>query len=196
MRLRCGRWMRPWQGSSGWGDSRSVEARTQELATLVVVSAGHDFDALINAAFPGDAIDEPMLTGDATRPPPGEIAIQWLRLAEAGEWPSPRILDQFIEPAKRVRIVSEPVLVVLPRNVCEVDIHRPGAGFANGRLRAAPVSAARIERSNLAAFAGLESRCTVSCQPANSSSESMTTLPLPLWRVTTIGARLSTASSR
>src|SRR5580658_1228155 len=52
-----------------------------------------------------------------------------------------------------------------------------------------------MEANRRAAFFGLLNRCTVSCHPANSSSDRITTLPFPPWRVTRSGARSSVTRS-
>src|SRR5271166_4434438 len=88
-----------------------------QSATPVMISARSNLDPLIGAAPAGNAVDQPVLAGDAARPPPCKISLQRLRLAEAAKGPAARILDQFVDPAQRVRVVSEPVLVVLPGDV-------------------------------------------------------------------------------
>jgi hypothetical protein len=125
-----------------------------------VEAAGCDFDPLVGATFPGNPIDQPMIACDAARPPTCKIALQRLRLAEADEWATARVFDQIVDLPQYRLIVPQPVLVVLPRNVGEMDIHLVGGtvAFVKRRSLVAPASAARIDRSNRSAFAGLLNR--------------------------------------
>ena len=107
----------------------------------VVIAARDDLDPLIGTTPSRDAVDEPVLPGDATRPPTREIALERFRLAETEEWVTACILYQFIA-SQYIRIMAEPVKVVFPCERREVDIHRPDAGFASWRCRVAPELAA------------------------------------------------------
>jgi hypothetical protein len=66
------------------------------------------------------------------------------------------VYDQVIDLPRYRLIVPHPVLVVLPCNIEEMDVHLAGDAFALVKRRSpvAPASAARIECSNRSAFAG------------------------------------------
>jgi hypothetical protein len=52
----------------------------------VVIAARDDLDPLIGTTPSRDAVDKPVLPGDATRPPTREIALERFRLAETEKW--------------------------------------------------------------------------------------------------------------
>ena len=70
-----------------------------------MVAAGYHFDPLIDAAPASDTIDQPMLAGNAARPPAGEVALQRFWLAETGEWSAACIFDQFVDSAMSAQVV-------------------------------------------------------------------------------------------
>ena len=98
-----------------------------------MVATRDDLNPLITAAPSRHTIDHSVLARDAARPPTREIALERLRLAEAREWVTASILDQFIDSPQRIGVVAEPVLVVFPGERGEADIHRPEVGFASWR---------------------------------------------------------------
>src|SRR5665213_3473845 len=107
------------------------------------------------------------------------------------------ILDQAVHHRQDLPVLLTPVKIVAPRGLAEDDPHASGpvpGGQISSCSAVFPSSISWIERSRTSAFRGLLSRCTVSCQPSNSSSDIITTAGLPCL-VTTIGARLFTASS-
>jgi len=53
---------------------------------------GHDLQPL-RVSRPDDAIDEAMFAGETPRPPTGQVAAQWLRLADTEEWSTLNFAD-------------------------------------------------------------------------------------------------------
>jgi hypothetical protein len=86
-----------------------------------MVSALRDHDALVGVGLALDHIDEAVLAGYPARPEAMELTLEWLGSSHAGEWMSPRIFDQFIEPLMRVGVVVAPIEVIVPPVVGEMD---------------------------------------------------------------------------
>ena len=71
-----------------------------------------------------------------------------------------------------------------PARIHEVTSVWAYSSSASSRAWPRPVSNWRTEASKRAAFFGLFGRRAVCCHPANSSSDKITMLPLPPWRLT------------
>ncbi len=107
------------------------------MGRSVVVAGGNDDDLLVR-----NEVDKAVLVVDATRPSPGQVVFERLRLTDAGEGVPAYVLDEFVDPDKRLAIDPQPGCVVLPALVFEYQPHlsRP-RGSAAARSRRAPILA-------------------------------------------------------
>src|SRR6266568_9689741 len=88
----------------------------------IMKPALRDFDCL-RAARAGDAIDQPMLFGDAARPPAFVVASQRLWLAEADKWPPTCVRNQRQNFRSDLRVLLHPVREMIERIGVENGIH-------------------------------------------------------------------------
>ena len=147
----------------------------------VMVSALDDRDVLA-VTFTVDHVHKTMLTRNPARPAAFKLAFQRLRLSDPLEGSPACVLDQVIDSRMQVRVAGRPVEIVFPAVVRKMDPQAVASVFAganSSRSRAPSACICRREDMRRLAFFGLLSRCTVSCQPANSSSDRTTKLPLP-----------------
>src|SRR4051794_22749126 len=102
-----------------------------------------------------------MFLGDAAGPPSREITLERFGLAQTLERIAADISEQFVEPDQHGAIGLDPVLIVRPAVRREQQVQ----GSIRSCLAASPASACWMLSSRRAAFLGLLSRWTVSCQP-------------------------------
>jgi hypothetical protein len=73
-----------------------------------MIAALHYFQDLLGRA-PDYAINEPVLIGDAPRPPSGKRTLERLGLAKSLEWVASNVFDQSVYLDDDVKIVQLPV---------------------------------------------------------------------------------------
>ena len=98
-------------------------------------------------------IDLPVLARNAPRPPPREIALQGLRLAQTAERMALNILDQGVDLVAYTLIVTAPVLVRGPRSGRPKDLH-----LTSLCARPLPAASCRTALRRRAALRGLRMR--------------------------------------
>ncbi len=125
-----------------------------------MVATRSNLDILINSRFSGDAVKQPMLAGDAPRPPARDISLQGLRFAATLEWSPPYVLDQITYSFENNLVIPDPMLKILPSIGREMNPHASPRAFDGTKSRSvvSPASAARIESKTQRALAGLLSK--------------------------------------
>jgi hypothetical protein len=96
----------------------------------------------------------------------------------------------------KLGIVATPMTLVVPAPIGETNPQPRDLEDTDARSCVCPGLACLLDSARYSAFFGLLRKCTVSCQPVNSSYDRITMLPLPPWRVTTSGSRVSATRSR
>src|SRR5690606_26489807 len=126
----------------------------------------------------GRAIDQSMLLIDPARPPAGKLAFQRLRLACAAKRRPQTLADQAVDLLELLAVEGLPVEVILPALFLEGQLHS-----TRSRAWPSPASSSATALRRRAAFVGLRSRYSVSCQEAKSSSDIRTAAGFPPSRV-------------
>src|SRR5688572_20207032 len=75
------------------------------ISRSIVISAGCNLD-LLHLAFAGDAIDQPVLAGHASRPPSLQSMFERLGLAKPTEGIASDILNEVVDRSQNLRISS------------------------------------------------------------------------------------------
>ena len=137
--------------------------------------------------IPFTSINKPMLLCNTTRPPPLQIALERLRFSYPRKRTSQRISNKFVHTSEHF-----PVILLPPKVVCPAS-RQPHQSHSSPDLSfPAPKSANPCRMRS--AFAGVESKCSVSSIAAYSSAARITTVPAP-FRVIVIGSRFRVAAS-
>src|ERR1035441_1300890 len=101
-------------------------------AARSVVVAGREDDDL---CFSND-VDEAVLVVDPPGPCPGQVVLERLGLADAGERIPPDVLDQLIDPREHLAVGLEPGRVVLPALILKCQPHWALPTSASASIRA------------------------------------------------------------
>jgi hypothetical protein len=133
-------------------------------------------------------IDEPMLLRDSPRPPAFQVPFQRLGFANTRKRTADCIANQLIDLPKNLAIRLLPINVVLPSAGKPCYSHR-------SRISTRPAAKSSSPRLSRSAFAGVDSKCSVSCIAAKSCAANNTAAPLPS-RVIVIGSPSRSTSSK
>jgi hypothetical protein len=87
-----------------------------------VKAALDDLEPLVDASA-SDAVNKPVSLVYAPRPPSLPLAFERLGLTRPSKWVSTALLDQHVQSAQRLAISLDPMLVVLPGEIVEDDLH-------------------------------------------------------------------------
>ena len=84
----------------------------RRMTLLMIPVMGSALDDLY--ASPVDAIDDAVVVVDPPTPPAGQVVFQGLRLADALVSVAINVLQEAVDPLKRLAVLPLPVKVVLP----------------------------------------------------------------------------------
>ncbi len=102
---------------------------------------------------PGDAVNHPVLVRDSARPESRQGMLQGFGLTDPVVMAADRIFDQFIDPPDHFFVRLQPVLVILPSQRRENEVHA-SAKSLRLFLTVSPAFRLSIEAINRLALAG------------------------------------------
>ena len=120
-----------------------------------MVAAPDDFQGIT-----GDAVDQPMLAVDASRPKPGKVALQGFGLADPFERMAQTFLDQPGQPAECRLVGFLPIQELLPSSWLEDQPHSSAIASSSSMVFTIPwpASSSAMPCSSDARLAGEDSR--------------------------------------
>jgi hypothetical protein len=125
-----------------------------------MVAAHGDFDPLVGASLTLNAVNEPVLDGNAAGPPTRQVFLQCLRLTQALKGAPARVLNQGIDSGRDRWVGLKPVLIIVSSVSGEMNPHDlvEIGGSINSCSVVRPASASWMDSRSRLALEGLLSR--------------------------------------
>ena len=77
----------------------------------------------LRVVFAGNAIDKPVLPGDAAGPPTGPIMPKRLGFSDAGEWRPAAVFNKAVETLQGLAVLLDPFDIIVPTLGQERQFH-------------------------------------------------------------------------